>query len=127
MLSLLTSTLLGRVDAQACWQSRNVSIRVADAADSTERVYLSTSNDGTGVDLWSSFDTGTGNQNWTIADAGGGSGQYTIKTAGVPTDLVYLNTDDLGTAVNLWSNSSTGDQQVPPPTSTQLPLQIAHC
>ena len=67
-------------------------IRVSEAANSSDRVFLSANNDGT-VDFWDA-DVGSGSQHWLIEDAGSDPPSYTIKS--LTGNSSYLSTGSNG-------------------------------
>lgn len=78
---------------------------------SSDRSLLSTSKDGTVVDLWNS-DDGSGRQKWDISLVAGFTDVYNIKVSGGTTDgRVYLSCTKDGSKVDLWTKDDGSGRQ----------------
>jgi len=99
---------VAKVGGQQGYPPQRARITIAGGVNSGRR-YLSTTQDGTNVDLWTQDDN-SGRQKWGFEPVGDGSYRITIA-GGVNSGRRYLSTAPDGTNVDLWIEDDNSGRQ----------------
>jgi hypothetical protein len=103
-----TARLAAASDAGAIWKFVALADGTYAIQPATGATFLSTTSDGTKVDLYTT-DDGSGRQRWRLVPRGDGT--YTLEISGGAGERKYLSASSDGSRVDLWTSDDDSGRQ----------------